>query len=182
MRRDLPLDSEREKLEQLARYVSRPPLASERLALTESGHLRLTLKTPFRDGTTHVIFEPEDFVARLPALVPKPRAHLTRYHGIFAPHSALRDRVVPRPGVDCAPAMDKSEAQRHRSMRWAQRLKRVFQIDIDTCRRCGGRLRMIASIEEQSVIDRILAYLGADDGRLDLAHPGRGPPTAERNR
>ena len=151
--------SERDKLEQLARYVSRPPLASERLALTESGHLRLTLKTPFRDGTTHVIFGPEDFIARLAALVPKPRAHLTRYHGIFAPHSALRDRVVPRPGVACAPAMDKSEAQRHRCMRWAQRLQRVIQIDIETCRRCGGRLRVIASIEEPSVIDRILAHL-----------------------
>ena len=81
--------------------------------------------------------------------------------------SALRDRVVPRPGVDCAPAMDKSEAQHHRSMRWAQRLQRVFQIDI-TCRSCGGRLRVMASIEEQSVIDRILAHLGADDGRLRL--------------
>ena len=81
--------------------------------------------------------------------------------------SALRDRVVPRPGVDGAPAMDKSEAQRHRSMRWAQRLQRVFQIDI-TCRSCGGRLRVMANIEEQSVIDRILAHLGADDGRLRL--------------
>ena len=75
--------------------------------------------------------------------------------------------------------MDKSEAQRHRCMRWAQRIKRVFQIDIETCWRCGGRLRVIASIEEQSVIDRILAHLGADDGRLELAHPGRAPPGAE---
>jgi hypothetical protein len=63
--------SEREKLEHLARYVSRPPLSSERLALTEGGQVRLTLKTPYRDGTTHVIFEPEDFIARLAALVPK---------------------------------------------------------------------------------------------------------------
>ena len=43
------------------------------------GQVRYTLKTPYRDGTTHVIFEPLDFIARLAALVPRPRVHLTRY-------------------------------------------------------------------------------------------------------
>jgi hypothetical protein len=51
-------DSQRDKLEHLARYVSRPPVATERLSLTEGGYLRYALKTPYRDGTTHVIFEP----------------------------------------------------------------------------------------------------------------------------
>ena len=59
-----------------------------------SGHVRYTLRTACRDGTTHVIFEPMDFTARLAALVPKPRAHLTRYFGVFAPASALRARVA----------------------------------------------------------------------------------------
>ena len=45
---------------------------------------------------TYVIFEPEDFIARLVALVPKPRAHLIRYHGVFAPASPDRARVVPK--------------------------------------------------------------------------------------
>jgi hypothetical protein len=44
-------------------------------------HIRYQLKTPYRDGTTHVIFEPLDFIARLAALVPKPRVNLTRFHG-----------------------------------------------------------------------------------------------------
>jgi len=44
----------------------------------QAGNVRYALKTPYRDGTTHVIFEPEDFIARLVALVLKPRAHLTR--------------------------------------------------------------------------------------------------------
>jgi len=88
--------SQVDKLEHLARYVARPPVAAERLALTGSGQVRYTLKTPYRDGSTHVIFEPEDFMARLAALVPKPRAHLTRYHGVFAPPSPDRPRIVPR--------------------------------------------------------------------------------------
>jgi len=42
------------------------------------------LKTPYRDGTTHVVLEPLDFMARL---VPRPRVNLTRYHGVIAPNS-----------------------------------------------------------------------------------------------
>jgi hypothetical protein len=52
------------------------------------------LKTPYRDGTTHVIFEPLDFIARLAALVPKPRVNLT-HNGVFAPNSKYRARVTP---------------------------------------------------------------------------------------
>jgi hypothetical protein len=37
---------------------------------------------PYRDGTTHVIFKPLDFIARLVALVPRPGVNLTRFHGV----------------------------------------------------------------------------------------------------
>lgn len=156
--------NERDKLEQLARYFSRPPVAAERLTMTEGGHVRYALQTPYRDGTTHVLFEPEDFIARLAALVPKPRAHLTRYHGVFAPASPDRARIVP--GIRAAAAASAGEggavstSDRQRSLTWAQRLKRVFAIEIETCRHCGGRLRVIASIEDAAVIARILEHLG----------------------
>jgi hypothetical protein len=52
------------------------------------------LKMPYRDGTTHVIFEPLDFMARLAALVPRPRVNLTRYHGVFAPNSPWRGAML----------------------------------------------------------------------------------------
>jgi hypothetical protein len=73
--------------------------------------------------------EPEDFIARLVALVPKPRANLIRYHGVFAPASPDRARVVPRTRA-AAPgkAVESSEptaTDRQRSLNWAQRLKRV---------------------------------------------------------
>ncbi len=43
---------------------------------------------------------------------------------------------------------------------WAQRLKRVFNIDIETCSECGGAVKIIASIEDPAVIRKILAHLG----------------------
>ena len=86
---------ERQMLERLCRYIARPAVSTERFSLTNQGHIRYALKTPYRDGTTHVIFEPLDFMARLAALVPKPRVNLTRFHGVFAPNNHLRAQVTP---------------------------------------------------------------------------------------
>jgi hypothetical protein len=67
-------------------------------------------------------------------------------------------------------------------MSWAQRLKRVFRIDIEQCGRCGGKVRIIASVEDPAVIGRILAHLGqtrqtsGSSGDLTTAHRARGPP------
>ena len=106
--------AERQKLEHLARHTARPPIATERLTLTDGGDVRYTLKAPYRDGTTHVIFEPLDFIARLVALVPKPRAHLTRYHGVFAPASALRPQVVPKGSARSGHRAPTTATDRHR--------------------------------------------------------------------
>jgi len=86
---------QREKLERLCRYIARPAVVTERLSLTRQGDIRVALKTPYRDGTTHVVFQPLDFIARLAALVPPPRVNLTRFHGLFAPNSHFRAQITP---------------------------------------------------------------------------------------
>jgi hypothetical protein len=58
-------------------------VSTKRISLTRNGQVCYELKTPWRNGTTHVIFEPLDFISRLVALVPKPRVNLTRFHGVF---------------------------------------------------------------------------------------------------
>jgi hypothetical protein len=70
-------------------------VSEKRLSLLNNGHVRYELKTPYRDGTTHVILEPMDFIARLVALVPKPRVNLIRYQGVLGPNSSHRARVTP---------------------------------------------------------------------------------------
>jgi len=170
---------QRYKLERLARYITRPVLALERLSLTAQGHIRYGLKTPYRDGTTHVIFEPLDFLARLASLVPLPRVNLTRFHGVFAPHSALRRRIVPhaparlkKPGPDEEGAF----AHRHRAMTWAQRLRRVFNIDIETCERCGGAMKILACIQDPAVIRKLLRATSSAQSSVQ-SPPARGPPS-----
>ena len=132
--------------------------------MTRNGRVRYELKSPWRNGTTHVVFEPLDFISRLVALVPRPRVNLTRFHGVFAPNSKYRANVTParrgkRKECHSDDEADQTPAEKRASMTWAKRLKRVFNIDVETCSECGGDVRIIASIEDPVVIQKILAHL-----------------------
>ncbi len=61
---------ERKKLERLCRYIARPAVSEKRLSLLRNGHVRYELKTPYRDGTTHVIFELMELMAHIPVRHP----------------------------------------------------------------------------------------------------------------
>jgi len=151
--------------------------------MTRNGQVRYELKTPYANGTTHVIFEPLDFISKLAALVPKPRVNLTRFHGVFAPNSKYRTQVTPakRGNVNKprSPDEDQTPAECRTAMTWARRLKRVFNIDIEICNQCGGDVRIIASIEDPAVIQKILAHLddGATSAISGLLPECRAPPS-----
>jgi hypothetical protein len=88
----------RDGLEQLARYVLRPPIAQERLTRTADGRVLLTLKAEWSDGTTRLLFEPIELLERLAALTPRPRINLVLHHGLLAPVAASsRIRARGRP-------------------------------------------------------------------------------------
>ncbi len=129
-------------------------------------------------------FDPVDFIARLAALAPKSRVNLTRYHGVLAPNHRWRGEVTPAKRGKGAKRIANTDvhspAERHVAMSWAQRLKRVFNIDIEVCGHCGGSVKVIACIEDQDVIGRILAHLREkEQGRPTLSHlvpPSRALP------
>jgi hypothetical protein len=119
-------------------------VSNERLSIDGDGLVVHELKRPFRDGTTRCLFEPLDFVARLAALVPRPRTHPVRYHGVFAPNARHRALLLatPRPPQMCAKEASKAAPSRA-AMKWMQRLRRVFDIDISICPRGGGALKVL---------------------------------------
>ncbi len=169
----------RKQLERICQYITRPPLSKQRLSLTANGKVRYELKTAYRDGTSHVIFSPLDFIARLAALVPAPRVNLTRFHGVFAPNSSYRGLIIPKQdekgdaiGADEGHALKESE--RRSKMSWAQRLKRV-------CEHCGGRVKIMACIEDQATIDKILTHVRKENEteRVGNQWKARGPPEAD---
>jgi hypothetical protein len=105
------------------------------------------------------------------ALVPRPRLHLIRFHGVLAPHAKLRAAIVPIPAQrTTAHAADCDHAHGARArMSWARLLKRVYGIDVERFE-CGGKLKIIAGIEEPAAIKRILTHLG-----LSAQPPPRTP-------
>jgi hypothetical protein len=119
---------DRKRLERLCRYVARPPVSTGRLAAEPDGRLQYQLKRRWRDGTTHIVFEPSELLERLVALIPPPRAHQVRYHGVLAPAAADRAfvsrdrRSTPRARTDSsrgqpAPGNDCTETPRDASAR-----------------------------------------------------------------
>jgi len=144
---------QRKELERLCRTITRPALASERLS---------------RDGTAHIVMQPQEFMQRLATLLPRLRLHLIRYHGVLAPNAKLGGAVIPQPArKDSAPGQVHTQGQAA-WMRWARLLKRVFDVDVERCA-CGGQLKILAAIEEPVVIVGILTH-------LSLA--ARAPPCA----
>jgi hypothetical protein len=101
-------ENEPAKLERICRYVARPAISEERLSLTSTGKIRYELKTPYHDGTTHVFFEPLDFMAKLAALVPPPRLNLVRFFGVFAPNACVRAEVTASKRGKNSPKLDES--------------------------------------------------------------------------
>ena len=167
---------DRQALEQLCRYITRPALANERVQTNAAGQVVLKLKTPWRDGTTHLVMSPLEFMQRLAALVPRPRLHLIRFHGVLAPNAKLRAQVVPQepeaPAQAAPPAECEANCAHHRPVRlsWARLLKRVFELDLEHCPNCRGELKIIAAILEVSPDSN-----GPED-RLCLAHARASVP------
>jgi hypothetical protein len=196
---------DRARLEHLCRYVLRPPIAQDALSLASDGRVCLAVRRPWRDGTRALLFDPLDFLGRLAALTPKPRVNLLLYHGVFAPHAARRRAAVARArdvaggpaeggsapgspaGVPSQPAAGRSSPideaaaapapRKNGWVRWADLLRRVFEIDVLRCARCAGRLRFVAAIDDPEVVRRILGHLRLPTS-IAPPLPARPPPAA----
>ena len=175
---------DRRQLERLCKYITRPPVAQQRLEQRADGRIGLHLKNIWKDGTRALVFEPFDLLTRLVAAVPPPHFHLLRYFGVLSSHSALRAEVVPNPPVDLTQsrpppcqadplslsllgaehqgdheADDDAERRPPRS-RWGWLLKHVFSADVDSCSRCGGPMRWVEAATTADAIARLMAKHG----------------------
>jgi hypothetical protein len=163
---------DRAGLERLCRYMGRPALAAERLEELPDGRLLYRLRHPWRDGTSALVLEPGELLARLAAQVPPPGAHQVRYHGVLAPGAMWRSYVVPpEQGASDTEVhhmpQQKSGVPHRRRIAWSELLRRVFAIDALVCLACGGRMEMEGVIQRPSRDRRLL-----DPGAI------RAPPVA----
>ena len=159
-------------------------MAQDRLQWTDGGQLRLALRRPWSDGTTHLLFDPVELLARLAALTPRPRINLILYHGVLAPRAAWRSLVVqfacgpdaaatPEDAADTPmPAVDRPSGN---NRLWADLMRRSLGLDVLARPRCSGRLRLIALIDDPAVIARILTHVQMSPA-IPAARRPRAPP------
>ena len=180
---------DRGRLAQLCRYLCRPPLGQQRLQRLRDGRIALVPQRPWADGTTHLVFTPSELLARLVPLVPRPRMNVLLYHGVLAPNAPWRRAVVAREGADgvgegevaaesggSSGAWETTTATRRSRYRsWAELMRRAFEVDVLACPRCGGRMFVLATIDDPAVIRRILTHLGLPMAPGEPA-PERAPP------
>ena len=172
---------DRARLERLCRYVCRPPIAQERLVEVAGGKLRYLLKKPWSDGTVALVLEPLDLCARIAALIPPPRFHMIRYHGVLSSHAKLRSEVVPKledqgPKQLALFEQDRTVlAPEPRRKPWAWLLRHVFQVDVVPCIRCRGATRLL----EVATTPEPIAKLLAKHGLGPRPPPPRAAPTGQ---
>ena len=115
---------------------------------------------------------------------PKAPSRLTRFYGVFAPNANVRAEVTASQRGKNSPRLaehlkDSDKPYQARSMSWAQRLKRVFNIDITICEACTkANVKIIACITEPAVIQKILWHLDKQDSPI-TANSCRAPPLIE---
>jgi hypothetical protein len=162
--------ADRTRLERLCRYIARPALALGRLSVRDDGRVVYRFKRAWSDGTSAVVFAPHDFLARLCALVPPPRFHMLRYHGVFAARASMRSEIVGSANSsDAAPAQlslfknqdlpcPREPERKTRSSRtpWPSLLRRVFAVDIARCPRCAATMRVLEVVTDPDAIARVL--------------------------
>jgi hypothetical protein len=180
---------ERERLEGLCRYLLRPPLSEDRLTKV-SGTYLLRLKTPWRDGTTHLVLSPEELALRLVALIPRPGKNQLLYAGAFSPNARMRDAVVAlnRSAPAEAERRRRLAARQRRNRRgspenptFAQLMRRSFGIEVTECATCGGKLELLALVESPAEARAHLESRGLLRALDALLAPprGRGPPSED---
>ena len=170
---------DRDGLERLARYLLRPPVSLERLKVGEHA-LAIAYAARIRLAREpHAVSEavdPKDFLARVLMHIPEPRRHVIRYYGAYSSVVRARRRhmapavagppCTPEPPAAGTPADPELRALRRR---WAELIRRIYEVDPLVCPRCGGAMRIIAFITEPRVISAILKHLAAKG--LDARSP-----------
>jgi hypothetical protein len=197
--------TDREGLERLIRYCARPPFALDRLHLVgnRSDQILYLLPGPDLAGRTALRLSALEFLDRLAKILPPPRIHRHRYHGVFAPNAPLRPLVtaraledntlaaedpgprLPLPETPAAPVPQPERAKAltpdtapSRPSRWAALLARIYEVFPLICPTCQAPLTFIAFLTEPESISQILAHIG-EPTSPPLIHPARGPPQTE---
>ena len=179
------MPDERDRIERLARYLTRPPLPVAAVARDIDGRVRVTTPPDPRTGATVLHLDPIEWVHRICSQIPDARLHLTRAYGAYA--NKIRSRRLPprhNPVAREPRAEGDSDFTKARRASGARLIRRIYESDPLLCPRCGNTMEILAIITEPRVIDHILRHLresGIESPFDDARGPPPSPPRASTN-
>ena len=155
---------DRDGLERLIRYCARPCFVSENLRWN-GPWLVYRFSKPTYKGQRFIQLEPVDFLDKIAAFIPLPHRHRRHYHGVFAPKSPLRKKVVAyakrRIEQAIPPQMEKVVAKAKRvSFDWAELIARIYEVNPLICSTCGSTVKITSFVTHEAEIRRILRGIG----------------------
>lgn len=142
-------------LRRLLEYILSPPFTDRQLRPDpkHDDHILIDLKRPMLDGTQVLRLTKDQFFDRLVWITPRPRANLLRFHGVYASNYKFRDEVVPACPPPPPPQHDPSQT-RADCEAWGELVANSYPNDIMRCRKCGGRMKLIALRSDRITYDR----------------------------
>jgi hypothetical protein len=173
------------EFEALVRYMMRPPVSLSRLRFTAGSHEVAYVPKSGHDDVEPTEGEKIDameFVARVLVQIPDPRRHLVRYYGAYSSAARGKRKKAAAPAEPSALDQPPEDAAlpegSHRAAlrrRWAELIRRVYEVDPLVCPRCGGEMRVIGFITQPALIDRILDHLRKRDKASRTTRPPPPP-------
>jgi hypothetical protein len=166
----------------LARYCARNPVALDRMEYTRESK-QVSYRSDKTDGPTAGTenLDPLEFLARIVTHIPDKRQVMTRYYGWYSNRvRGRRKKLAAAAAVEAAEqpvAFAKREdlTLRESKRRWAELLRRVYEVDPLKCPNCAAAMRIVAFITKQDVVDQILHHLRSKNSRApprDIARAG----------
>jgi hypothetical protein len=156
--------SDQQAIEALVRYMMRPPVSLARLRLLPGKDQ--VLHFPKTGGDDPGSTQPEqidamDYVARVLSQIPPPKKHLVRYHGYCSNAARGKRRREQDSRVDAGLEQEAVPTPTAAALRkrWADLLRRVYELDPLVCPRCSATMRVVGFITRRETIDRILDHL-----------------------
>jgi hypothetical protein len=170
--------ADKERLERLARYLTRAPLRLDAVVEDEEGRIRLATPLDPATGATERILDPLDWIHAVTSQIPDRGKHAVRRYGAYANRVRAwrKPKVQTGAEISAGPAEEVAAFTKARKASWARLLRKLLEVDPLLCLRCGGSMRIVAFIDDQVTIDRILKHIASPASRAFDPFEARPPP------
>ena len=167
-RRILPW--QKKSMENLARYIIRASFSQERMTYhRESGQVEYQSK----DGKEARVFDALEWLAAMCSHVPNKGEHMVRYYGYYSNVSrGKRKKADADDKIPCILEPELTDMAFRKN--WARLIQKIYEVDPLKCPKCQGSMRVIACIEDENVIKKILKHLGL--WKVKPSPRANGPP------